>query len=70
LFILPNVVKLRVCGCDVADAERVAAYKRLRGGVFIVDHIPRTGSGKIIRRLLVAKFNSQQASLSGASSKL
>jgi acyl-coenzyme A synthetase/AMP-(fatty) acid ligase len=31
----------------------VAAYKRLRGGIFIVDHIPRTASGKILRRLLV-----------------
>jgi len=33
-------------------AERVSPHKRLRGGIDIVDSIPRTPSGKIIRRLL------------------
>ena len=45
------VVLLVVC------VEHVAPYKRLRGGVFIIDHIARTGSGKVIRRLL-AKYTS------------
>ncbi len=33
-------------------AARVANYKRLRGGVKIVDQIPKTPSGKILRRVL------------------
>jgi len=32
---------------------RTASYKRLSGGVFFVDKIPRNASGKILRRLLV-----------------
>jgi len=33
--------------------ERVSAFKRLRGGVVLTDSIPKTGSGKILRRLVV-----------------
>ncbi|KAJ2668438.1 hypothetical protein GGI25_006444 [Coemansia spiralis] len=33
-------------------AERVASYKALRGGIEIVDAIPKSVSGKILRRLL------------------
>ncbi|KAA1470605.1 AMP binding protein [Dentipellis sp. KUC8613] len=33
-------------------AQRVAQYKRLRGGVAIVDSIPKSPSGKILRRQL------------------
>jgi acyl-coenzyme A synthetase/AMP-(fatty) acid ligase len=32
--------------------ERVASYKRLRGGIKFVDTIPKSPSGKILRRLL------------------
>ena len=28
----------------------VASYKRLRGGVFYIDEIPKTASGKILRK--------------------
>lgn len=28
----------------------VASYKRLRGGVFYIDAIPKTASGKILRK--------------------
>ncbi|TFY80800.1 hypothetical protein EWM64_g3213 [Hericium alpestre] len=33
-------------------ASRVANHKKLRGGVVIVDHIPKSPSGKILRRQL------------------
>jgi 4-coumarate--CoA ligase len=33
-------------------AERVANYKRLRGGIQVIDAIPKNPSGKILRRLL------------------
>lgn len=32
--------------------DQVAQHKRLRGGVVFVQEIPKTGSGKILRRLL------------------
>jgi 4-coumarate--CoA ligase len=32
--------------------ERVNPYKRLRGGVVFIDAIPKSPSGKILRRLL------------------
>lgn len=33
-------------------AGKVASHKRLRGGVKFVDEIPKSPSGKILRRLL------------------
>jgi len=33
-------------------AERIANHKRLRGGVHVIDVIPKSPSGKILRRLL------------------
>lgn len=33
-------------------ASQVAGYKRLRGGVRFIDQIPKSPSGKILRRLL------------------
>lgn len=33
-------------------AERLAYYKRLDGGVMFVDAIPKTASGKILKRML------------------
>ncbi|KAM0753976.1 acetyl-CoA synthetase-like protein [Meredithblackwellia eburnea MCA 4105] len=33
-------------------SDRVAHYKRLLGGVFFLDEIPKNGSGKILRRML------------------
>jgi 4-coumarate--CoA ligase len=41
-------------GNEVADwiAERVAPYKKLRGGVLFIDAIPKSPSGKILRREL------------------
>jgi acyl-coenzyme A synthetase/AMP-(fatty) acid ligase len=38
----------------IADwlAERVASHKRLRGGVRWIDEVPKSASGKILRRVL------------------
>ena len=33
-------------------AGKVASHKRLRGGVRFVDEIPKSASGKILRRVL------------------
>jgi len=33
-------------------AENVAPYKKLRGGVEMIQEVPKTASGKILRRLL------------------
>jgi 4-coumarate--CoA ligase len=33
-------------------AERLAKYKRVEGGVKFVDVIPKTASGKILKRVL------------------
>ena len=37
---------------DIADfvAERVAPHKKLRGGVEFIDKIPKSASGKILRK--------------------
>jgi 4-coumarate--CoA ligase len=48
-------------------ASKVASHKRLRGGVKFIDKIPKSASGKILRRLLkeraLAEENSQKAKL-------
>jgi 4-coumarate--CoA ligase len=48
--------------------ERVADYKRLRGGVVFVDAIPKNASGKILKKDLraVAQKDAQR----GGSAKL
>ena len=39
---------------DIANFihQKLAPYKRLRGGIFFVKEIPKTASGKILRRVL------------------
>ncbi|KAH6886157.1 4-coumarate-CoA ligase [Thelonectria olida] len=37
--------------------DKVARYKRITGGIFILEAIPRNPAGKILRRLLPAKAN-------------
>jgi len=40
-------------------AERVSSPKRLRGGIKFVDSIPKTPSGKILRRVLRDRLKSK-----------
>jgi acyl-coenzyme A synthetase/AMP-(fatty) acid ligase len=37
--------------------EQVAQHKRLRGGVKFIEEVPKSGSGKILRRVLKEKAN-------------
>lgn len=40
--------------------ERVASYKQLKGGIKFVEHIPKSASGKILRRVLRDAEQQQQ----------
>lgn len=40
--------------------SRVAGYKKLRGGVFHLQALPKSPTGKILRRLLPAKVQEQR----------
>lgn len=40
--------------------DRKARYKRLRGGIEFVDMIPKSGSGKILRRILRDKDRAER----------
>lgn len=42
-------------------SQRVAPYKKLNGGVRFVDNIPRTSSGKILRKILRQKATAEVA---------
>lgn len=41
-------------------AAKVANHKRLRGGVKFTDEIPKSASGKILRRMLKSKYQEEQ----------
>ena len=43
-------------------AERVAGHKRLRGGMRFVDEVPKSASGKILRRVLKERANEEEVS--------
>jgi 4-coumarate--CoA ligase len=52
-------------------AQRVAPYKKLRGGVKFVDSIPKTASGKILRRQLKSLAQQEdKEQLGGVKSRL
>ncbi|KAH7119862.1 acyl-CoA synthetases/AMP-acid ligases II [Dendryphion nanum] len=42
--------------------SKVAPYKKLRGGVVVLDDIPKSGNGKILRRLLPARLARERQS--------
>ncbi|KAL2912249.1 hypothetical protein HK105_208240 [Polyrhizophydium stewartii] len=48
-------------------AERVADHKQLRGGVIFTDAIPKSPSGKILRRVLREKDAARRAALAAGS---
>lgn len=51
--------------------EKLVFYKRLRGGVRVIDQIPKSGAGKILRRILKDKVKvEQEAKEAAPSSKL
>jgi acyl-CoA synthetase (AMP-forming)/AMP-acid ligase II len=56
-FVVLRNVNVKVDDILAFVDERVSPYKRLRGGVRVIDEIPRTASGKIIRRQLIANYN-------------
>lgn len=43
--------------------EKVVFYKRLRGGVRVIDAIPKSGAGKILRRILKEQVRVEQEAL-------
>ncbi|CAI2166454.1 13466_t:CDS:2 [Funneliformis geosporum] len=43
-------------------SQRVSNHKRLRGGVYFTDQIPKSPSGKILRRLLRDRFKKKYIS--------
>ena len=45
-------------------AERVAPYKKVRA-VELVDEIPKSPSGKILRRVLIERERERAAAMSG-----
>ncbi|KAI9814824.1 MAG: hypothetical protein M1827_003090 [Pycnora praestabilis] len=55
---------------DIVDwlRAKVANHKRLRGGVRFVDEVPKSASGKILRRLL--KIKAQEEDAKGVKAKL
>ncbi|KAH9818582.1 putative 4-coumarate--CoA ligase 1 [Teratosphaeria destructans] len=46
-------------------ATKVANHKRLRGGVKFTDEIPKSVSGKILRRMLKLKYQEEEANKAG-----
>lgn len=40
--------------------NKIAPYKKLRGGIIQIDSIPKTASGKILRRVLKTKLNEKK----------
>lgn len=54
IVVAPQFKDDKKVGREVADwlAEQVSSHKRLRGGVVVVDEIPKSPAGKILRKIL------------------
>uniref|UniRef100_A0A182Q0L1 AMP-dependent synthetase/ligase domain-containing protein n=1 Tax=Anopheles farauti TaxID=69004 RepID=A0A182Q0L1_9DIPT len=59
---LPGALSLDATQVHKVVDEQVSDYKRLRGGVFFVEELPKTHNGKIVRRKvaeMIQKLNSE-----------
>jgi len=54
-----NILNSCILQIFIFVAERVSNPKRLRGGIKFVDSIPKTPSGKILRRVLRDRLKSK-----------
>lgn len=47
---------------EIADwiASKVAPHKKLRGGVYFIDVVPKSPSGKILRRVMRDKVKQEE----------
>jgi 4-coumarate--CoA ligase len=54
IVLVPDAVKSNETADEIAKwlHERVAGHKKLRGGIFFIDEVPKSASGKILRRIL------------------
>jgi len=50
--------------------DKVAQHKRLRGGIRFVDEIPKSASGKILRRILRDKMKAEEGEKARSKAKL
>ncbi|KAL8958844.1 MAG: hypothetical protein Q9193_004178 [Seirophora villosa] len=59
----PGIAASKEVAADITAwlAARVASHKRLRGGIRFVDEIPKSVSGKILRRKLKARAQEEEA---------
>ncbi|QKX63841.1 uncharacterized protein TRUGW13939_11012 [Talaromyces rugulosus] len=61
---MPDYEKQKVLqGIRIWTDNQLAGYKKLRGGVFHLQTLPKTPTGKILRRLLPAKLKEREAKL-------
>jgi 4-coumarate--CoA ligase len=61
---LPDYEKQKVLqGIRIWTDNQLAGYKKLRGGVFHLQTLPKTPTGKILRRLLPAKLKERESKL-------
>jgi 4-coumarate--CoA ligase len=53
-YIVPSVAASKELADELVNFvyDRVAQHKRLRGGVRFIEEVPKSGSGKILRRVL------------------
>lgn len=51
-------------------AAKVASHKRLRGGIKFTDEIPKSASGKILRRMLKVKYAEEEKQNAAPKAKL
>ena len=44
------------CMHNLSFSDKIAPYKRLRGGIEFVTSVPKSASGKILRRILKDEY--------------